>query len=66
MRAHVPFAWVMGYDLYPVETVGAKKRLLPQSRARYWTRASSIARPDQALGRIVEQDGRIASRRLEH
>ena len=25
MRAHVPFAWVMGYDLYPVETVEAKK-----------------------------------------
>jgi glyoxylase-like metal-dependent hydrolase (beta-lactamase superfamily II) len=30
MRAHVPFAWVMGYDLYPVETVEAKKKLLPQ------------------------------------
>ena len=22
-RAHLPFAWVMGYDLYPVETVEA-------------------------------------------
>jgi glyoxylase-like metal-dependent hydrolase (beta-lactamase superfamily II) len=21
MRAHVPFAWIMGYDLYPVETL---------------------------------------------
>ncbi|MBA3766584.1 MAG: MBL fold metallo-hydrolase, partial [Acidobacteria bacterium] len=30
-RAHVPFAWIMGYDLYPVETLEAKKLLLPQA-----------------------------------
>jgi hypothetical protein len=28
-RAHVPFAWIMGFDLYPVETLETKKRLLP-------------------------------------
>ena len=35
-RAHVPFAWVMGYDLYPVETLDAKKRLLPQAARERW------------------------------
>jgi len=35
-RAHVPFAWIMGYDLYPVETLEAKKRLLPQAARDGW------------------------------
>ena len=30
-RAHVASAWIMGYDLYPVETLEAKKRLLPEA-----------------------------------
>lgn len=35
-RAHVPFAWIMGYDLYPVETLESKKRLLPQALRENW------------------------------
>jgi len=35
-RAHVPFAWIMGYDLYPVETLEAKRRLLPQAAREDW------------------------------
>ena len=58
MRAHVPFAWVMGYDLYPVETVEAKKKLLPQAAREHWT-CLFYHEPDQALGRIVEQDGKL-------
>ncbi|MGZ8844234.1 MAG: MBL fold metallo-hydrolase [Pyrinomonadaceae bacterium] len=57
-RAHVPFAWVMGYDLYPVETVEAKKRLLPQAAREDWT-CLFYHDPEQALGRIVEQDGKF-------
>lgn len=57
-RAHVPFAWVMGYDLYPVETVEAKKKLLPQAARENWT-CLFYHDPDQALGRIVEQDGKL-------
>jgi glyoxylase-like metal-dependent hydrolase (beta-lactamase superfamily II) len=59
-RAHVPFAWVMGYDLYPVETVEAKKKLLPQAAHQNWT-CLFYHDPDQALGRIVEQDGKFVS-----
>src|ERR1043165_3759589 len=30
MRAHVRLPWIMGYDLYPVETLEAKKTILPE------------------------------------
>jgi glyoxylase-like metal-dependent hydrolase (beta-lactamase superfamily II) len=36
MRAHVSFPWIMGYDLYPVETLEAKKRLIPQAAKAGW------------------------------
>jgi glyoxylase-like metal-dependent hydrolase (beta-lactamase superfamily II) len=58
MRAHVPFAWVMGYDLYPVETVEAKKKLLPQAARENWT-CLFYHDPDQPLARIIEQDGKF-------
>lgn len=57
-RAHVPYAWVMGYDLYPVETVEAKKKLLPQAAREGWT-CLFYHDPDQALGRIVEENGKL-------
>jgi glyoxylase-like metal-dependent hydrolase (beta-lactamase superfamily II) len=56
-RAHVPFAWVMGYDLYPVETVEAKKRLLPQAASEGWT-CLFYHDPDEPLCQIVEEDGK--------
>lgn len=58
MRAHVPFAWVMGYDLYPVETVEAKKKLLPLAAREGWS-CLFYHDPDQALGKIVEEDGKF-------
>src|ERR1041384_6012351 len=57
-RAHVPFAWVMGYDLYPVETVEAKKKLIPQAAKEGWT-CWFYHDPEQPLGRIVEADGKF-------
>jgi glyoxylase-like metal-dependent hydrolase (beta-lactamase superfamily II) len=36
MRAHVRLPWIMGYDLYPIETLEAKKRLLPQAARENW------------------------------
>jgi glyoxylase-like metal-dependent hydrolase (beta-lactamase superfamily II) len=58
MRAHVPFAWIMGFDLYPVETLEAKKKLLPQAAREEWT-CLFYHDPDQALGSIVEADGKL-------
>lgn len=61
MRAHVPFAWIMGYDLFPVETLAVKKRLLPQAAREGWT-CLFYHDPDEPLGRLVEGDkGKLRS-----
>ena len=60
MMAHVPFAWIMGFDLYPVETLEAKKKLIPQAARENWT-CLFYHDPDQALGRIVEENGKFRS-----
>ena len=57
-RAHVPFAWVMGYDLYPVETVEAKKKLIPQAASEGWT-CLFYHDPETPLGRIVQKDQKL-------
>ena len=57
-RAHVPYAWVMGYDLYPVETVEAKKKLLPQAAQENWT-CLFYHDPDAPLGRIVNDGEKL-------
>jgi glyoxylase-like metal-dependent hydrolase (beta-lactamase superfamily II) len=36
-RAHVPLPYIMGYDLYPVDTLEAKRGLLAQAAAEGWT-----------------------------
>ena len=34
--AHLPIAWVMGYDLYPVELIEQKKLLIEQAISQNW------------------------------
>ena len=63
MRAHVPFSWIMGYDLYPVETLEAKKNLLPQAARENWT-CLFYHDPDEPLARIVETEGKLQVRQL--
>ena len=58
MRAHIPFSWIMGYDLYPVETLEAKKKLLPQAARENWT-CLFYHDPDEPLSRVVEDDGKL-------
>jgi hypothetical protein len=48
----------MGYDLYPVETLEAKKKLLPQAARENWT-CLFYHDPDEPLGRVVEDDGKL-------
>lgn len=57
-RAHVPAAWVMGYDLYPVETLEAKRRLLPQAAREGWL-CLFYHDTDAPLCRVVEEDGKL-------
>ena len=63
MMAHVPFAWIMGFDLYPVETLEAKKKLIPQAALENWT-CLFYHDPDGPLGRIVKRDGKFGGVRL--
>jgi len=34
--AHVPLPWIMGYDLYPMETLAGKREWLPRAAAGGW------------------------------
>ena len=53
--AHVPLPWIMGYDLYPLQTLENKKSWLPRAAAESWL---CIFEHDAEtpLGRIL-QDG---------
>jgi glyoxylase-like metal-dependent hydrolase (beta-lactamase superfamily II) len=60
MRAHVAYPWIMGYDLYPVETLESKKRLLPQAAREQWL-CLFYHDPDAPVGRIAERDDRLVA-----
>jgi glyoxylase-like metal-dependent hydrolase (beta-lactamase superfamily II) len=57
-RAHVAYAWIMGYDLYPVETLEAKKRLLPLAAREGWI-CLYYHDADAPLCRLVEEGDRL-------
>jgi glyoxylase-like metal-dependent hydrolase (beta-lactamase superfamily II) len=53
LRAHVRLPWIMGYDLYPVETLEAKKRLLPHAARENWI-CLFYHDPDEPLCRLQQ------------
>lgn len=57
-RAHVPYAWIMGYDLYPMDTLHAKKKLLPEAAREGWF-CLFYHDPDTPLCRILSDDGKL-------
>ncbi|MFN2599452.1 MAG: MBL fold metallo-hydrolase [Pyrinomonadaceae bacterium] len=63
-RAHVAPAWVMGYDLYPVETLEAKKRLLPRAAREGWL-CLFYHDAEAPLCRVVEDGGKLRAVRFE-
>lgn len=60
MSAHVRYPWIMGYDLYPVETLEAKKKLLPQAAAEGWL-CLFYHDPDEPLCRLEEMEGQLTA-----
>jgi glyoxylase-like metal-dependent hydrolase (beta-lactamase superfamily II) len=60
MRAHLRLPWIMGYDLYPVETLDAKKRLLPQAARENWI-CMFYHDPDEPLCRLRQHEKEITT-----
>ncbi len=56
--AHLPFAWIMGYDLYPTETLEAKKKLLPQAIKEDWM-CLFYHDAEMPFCNLIEEDGKI-------
>ena len=63
--AHAPDAWIMGYDLYPVDTLAAKQAFVPDAVARN-ALVFFEHDPEVVAGRFVEIDGRRAVRPETH
>jgi glyoxylase-like metal-dependent hydrolase (beta-lactamase superfamily II) len=59
MRAHVRLPWIMGYDLYPVETLDAKKKLLPQAARENWI-CMFYHDPDEPLCRLQQGEKELS------
>jgi glyoxylase-like metal-dependent hydrolase (beta-lactamase superfamily II) len=64
MRAHVAYPWIMGYDLFPTETLETKKKLLPQAVREEWA-CLFYHDPDQPLCKLVEENGKLRAVGIE-
>jgi glyoxylase-like metal-dependent hydrolase (beta-lactamase superfamily II) len=60
-RAHLPYPWMTSFDLYPLETLANKERLLPQL-VKQETLVVFPHDPEVPWARLAEQDGRIVAR----
>ena len=58
--SHLAYAYIMGYDLYPMDTLATKKRILPHAAREGW-RLVLEHEPEAPVGR-VELDERAAPR----
>jgi hypothetical protein len=54
----------MGYDLYPVETLEVKKKLLPQAAREGWA-CLFYHDPDEPLCRLTEENGKLRAEGIE-
>lgn len=61
--AHLSDPWILGYDLYPVETLAAKQAFVPEAIARQHL-VFFEHDPEIAAGYIREQDGRRTVERV--
>ena len=58
MTAHLPLPWIMSYDLFPMETLANKKKLLPQAVRENWL-CWFYHDPNTSLCRLTETDGKL-------
>lgn len=63
-RAHLALPWIMGYDLYPVETLEAKRELLPRAAREGWL-CLFYHDAEAPLCYIREEQRRLSAERFE-
>ncbi len=56
--AHLPYPYIMGYDLFPLTTLETKKRILPRALAEGWI-LFLVHEPNTPIGALQEEGGRI-------
>lgn len=62
-RHHVPLPWIMGYDLYPTETLAFKKEILPKAVEEKWL-CLFYHDFEHPLCGIVDTDGKFVARAI--
>jgi hypothetical protein len=55
-RHHLPLPWIPAFDLFPLDTLAAKKLILRRAIDERWTVAFTHDLP--RFGRISESDGK--------
>ncbi len=64
MTAHLPISWIMSYDLFPMDTLANKKKLLPQAVRENWL-CWFYHDVETPLCRLTEIDGRIKFTKIQ-
>jgi glyoxylase-like metal-dependent hydrolase (beta-lactamase superfamily II) len=65
-RAHLPYAWIMAFDLFPMDTLASKKRLLPRL-AEEDALVVFPHDPEVPWGRLVHIEGNLdVKQRKQH
>jgi len=59
-RHHIPLPWIMGYDLYPTETLAFKKEVLPKAIEEEWL-CLFYHDLDEPVSRLEERDGKVVT-----
>ncbi len=62
--AHLPLPWIMGYDLFPLETLENKKRLLPQALKENWL-CWFYHDVETPFCRLTEENGKLKAIQIE-
>jgi glyoxylase-like metal-dependent hydrolase (beta-lactamase superfamily II) len=62
--AHLPYAWIMGFDLYPLTTLENKKKWIPEAAREGWL---ALFAHDQVVraARLGERDGQYEAEPFE-
>ena len=62
-RYHLSLPWIMGYDLYPAQTLEFKKRIIPQAIVKGWT-CLFYHDVEMPLCRLTQENGGISAKSI--